>query len=164
MQAIFRTLLTARSRIRSLATALLTGALCLPAAFGADSSSLPPLGSDWKPQNPYRGNAAAAAVGKAVFEENCIRCHGADATGRGAIGANLQLVGRFCRRIADDALKQRCLADADDFFKRSVQEGKIRVGITYMPPWKDVLKQEEIWALRTYVEALSQQARDSDRQ
>ncbi len=155
--------LTALPRTRTLAVALLASALSLPAAFGADSASLPPLGPDWKLQNPYRGNAAAAAVGKTMFDEYCVRCHAADATGRGSVGANLQLVGRFCRRIADDALQQRCLADADDFFKRSVQEGKVRLAITYMPPWKDVLSQEEIWAVRTYVETLGQTSRDDDR-
>lgn len=162
MHPFFR-LLTAPPRAHGLAAALLASALCLPAAFSADSSSLPPLGPDWKLQNPYRGNAAAAAVGKTIFDENCLRCHAADATGRGSVGANLQLVGRFCRRIADDALQQRCLADADDFFKRSVREGKVRLGITYMPPWKDVLSQEEIWAVRTHVETLSQKSRDGDR-
>lgn len=162
MHAFFRTL-TALPQTRTLAITLLASALCIPAAFGADASSLPPLGPEWKLQNPYRGNVAAAAVGKTIFDENCLRCHAADATGRGSIGANLQLVGRFCRRIADDALKQRCLADADDFFKRSVQDGKIRLNITYMPPWKNVLSQEEIWAVRSYVETLSQTSRDGDR-
>lgn len=145
----------------ALATTLLAAAAL--AAPGTDSSSLPPLGKEWKPSNPYRGDPSVIAVGKSIFDENCQRCHAADATGRGSVGANLQLVGRFCRRIADETLVPRCLADADDFFKRSVQGGKIRNGITYMPPWKDVFSQEEIWALRTYVESLSIKSKDGDR-
>lgn len=31
--------------------------------------------------NPYDGNAEAVAAGKALFEENCQACHGADGTG-----------------------------------------------------------------------------------
>ncbi len=154
------------SRLTGL-TAALAATLLAAAAFaspGTDTSGLPPLGPEWRPSNPYRGNEAVAAIGKEIFTENCVRCHGADATGRSSIGANLQLVGRFCRRISDETLVPRCLADADDYFRRSVQGGKIRLGLTYMPPWKDVFSQEEIWALRTYVELLSITARDANRQ
>lgn len=38
-------------------------------------------------QNPYRGNAAATAAGKAAYQQNCAACHLEDATGR--IGSNL---------------------------------------------------------------------------
>jgi mono/diheme cytochrome c family protein len=34
--------------------------------------------------NPYAGNAEAAAAGKNLFEENCAKCHGADADGKGS--------------------------------------------------------------------------------
>jgi mono/diheme cytochrome c family protein len=31
--------------------------------------------------NPFAGQPAAAAAGKVMFEENCAKCHGADANG-----------------------------------------------------------------------------------
>jgi mono/diheme cytochrome c family protein len=34
--------------------------------------------------NPYAGNADAVAAGKNLFEENCAKCHGADAEGKGS--------------------------------------------------------------------------------
>jgi mono/diheme cytochrome c family protein len=35
----------------------------------------------------------------------------------------------------------------------AVNTGKIRAGIVYMPPWRDVLTAQEIWAVRSFVES-----------
>lgn len=122
-----------------------------PASPMPDLSPLPGLGSATQPRNPYRGNPQAARIGKEIYDAHCLRCHGPDASGKGP-GANLQLVGKFCRRITDAALQQRCEADADHFFMQSVLEGKVRLDHRYMPAWKDLLPQEAIWAVRSYAE------------
>jgi mono/diheme cytochrome c family protein len=44
------------------------------------------------------------------------------------------------------------MADGEAFFVRSVQEGKIRVGIVHMPAWKEVLSMNEILDIRRYLE------------
>jgi mono/diheme cytochrome c family protein len=116
----------------------------------SDLSNLPPLGSEWRSNNPYRGNTAVAAIGRAIFLEACARCHG-DEQVHGAPAPNLGRLDRYCRRIVDTSVRAHCLSDVDDYFRRSVLFGKIRLGIEHMPPWQGILSQEAIWALRTYV-------------
>lgn len=119
-------------------------------ALRSDLTSLPPLGSEWRSHNPYRDNAAVAAVGRTIYLEACARCHG-DEQARGAPAPNLGRLDRYCRRITDASVRTLCLADVDDYFRRSVLFGKIRLGIEHMPAWQAVLSQEAVWALRTYV-------------
>lgn len=135
----------------------LAGAACgvAQAAGTPPPPELPPLGDAWRTENPYRGDARAVAFGKTLYVANCLRCHGEEASGRGP-AADLRLVGRYCRQIADEPLRQRCARDADEYFRRSVLFGKVRLGIVHMPPWQDVLSQEAVWALRSYVETRGQ--------
>lgn len=115
-------------------------------------ADLPPLGAAWRTENPYRGDARAVLAGEALYRANCQRCHGEEASGRGP-APTLQLIGRFCRRVGDAGLKRRCLADADEHFRRSVLKGKVLLGVEHMPPWEGILPQEAVWALRSYVES-----------
>lgn len=113
-------------------------------------SALPVLAEQWWTENPYRGDVRVAAIGQTLFAAHCQRCHGENASGRGP-APDLRVLGRYCMRIADGELHARCMRDADDYFRRSVQFGKVRMGVVHMPPWKEVLSEEAIWALRTYV-------------
>lgn len=130
--------------------------LCVRLAWGADIAvddpevaALPRLGNAWHTENPYRGNARAITAGQALFAAHCVRCHGENASGLGP-APDLRVIGSYCLRITDEELRRRCMQDADDYFRRSVLFGKVRFGIVHMPPWKDVLSQEAIWALRSY--------------
>jgi mono/diheme cytochrome c family protein len=121
-----------------------------------DSSALAPLGAGWREENPYRGDAVAIAVGRRLFNESCARCHGVDAENRGAHALpapDLRRLDGYCRRIADAALRATCVRDTDAYFVLSVEDGKIIVGIVHMPPWRDVLSQEQVWALRSFIES-----------
>lgn len=120
-------------------------------AVNVDTGALPRLGSEWRETNPYRGNPQAAEIGRLVYEQACARCHGAQAGGDGG-APDLRRIDGTCRRIADTTLRARCQADVDDFFRRSVLYGKLKVGILHMPPWQGFLSQEEVWAARTYIE------------
>lgn len=137
---------------------LAVGALAHPAQANetttpvVDIPALPPLGPEWRATNPYRGNAQVLEAGKSVFAQACLRCHGPDASGRGP-APDLRLLGSYCRRIGDAALRNACLGDADDYFRRSVLFGKLRLGIIHMPAWNEVLTQEMVWAARTYIES-----------
>ena len=85
--------------------------------------------------NPFRGDTAALAEGKQVFETICAACHRAD--GHGLVGPSL--VDPFWRYEHDDA----------GLFQ-TVSAG--RPG--GMPPWGAQLSPEKIWKVLAYVETL----------
>ncbi len=117
-----------------------------------DYSALPPLGKVWRDANPYRGEAAAFAIGRSAFNQSCARCHGADAATNAAPAPDLRNLDRACRRIRNPVTKAQCMADNDAWFAKSVQYGKVIVGITHMPPWREVLPQEVAWAIQVFIE------------
>ena len=114
---------------------------------------LPPLGAAWLAENPYRGNPAALAIGRDAYNQACARCHGADASTNAAPAPDLRQLNRFCKRISDAELNAACLRDNDAYFAKTVRNGKIIVGVTHMPPWQGVLKQELAWAIQVFIEA-----------
>lgn len=122
----------------------------------ADAGPLPKLGANWLSANPYRNQPAAAdavAIGREAFNQACARCHGADASTNAAPAPDLRNLSRACQRIADAELKAWCLRDNDAYFAKSVRNGKVIVGVTHMPPWEGVLKQELAWAIQLFVES-----------
>ena len=98
------------------------------------------------------GQAAAAvtdpvAAGRAVYEKNCQVCH--QASGKGVPGAFPPLVGSEWVTGSPETLLRIVLHGL---------QGPVEVaGTTYsgaMPAWKDVLKDEEIAAVSTYIRQL----------
>ncbi|WP_293391204.1 cytochrome c-550 PedF [Nevskia sp.] len=100
-----------------------------------DVSKLPPLKESTN-KNPYAGNAEAIKIGTSAYGQNCARCHGLGAVS-GGIAPDLRL-------LPTDAA-------TDEYFKGKVMSGAIRNGVTYMPSFKDVFKEEAIWAIRSYI-------------
>lgn len=100
-----------------------------------DVSKLPPLKAPTN-KNPYAGNAEAIKLGASAYGQNCARCHGLEAVS-GGIAPDLRL-------LPTDAA-------TDEYFKGKVMSGAVRNGVTYMPPFKDVFKEEAIWAIRSYI-------------
>lgn len=103
--------------------------------------------------NPVRGKPEAIAAGQASFEAHCARCHGEQATEPSAEAPDLRRLDAFCRRLKDAALKAHCLSDVDSYYLMSVHAGKVRAGIRYMPAWQGVLTDDEIWAIRSFIES-----------
>lgn len=114
---------------------------------------LPPFGEIWRSENPYRGNPEAVAIGQKAYSQACARCHGADASTNAAPAPDLRNLNRFCRRISDAELNAACMRDNDAYFAKTVRNGKVIVGVTHMPPWQGVLKQELAWAIQTFIES-----------
>jgi len=114
---------------------------------------LPPLGETWRSENPYRGKPEAVAIGQKAYSQACARCHGADASTNAAPAPDLRNLNRFCRRISDAELNAACMRDNDAYFAKTVRNGKVIVGVTHMPPWQGVLKQELAWAIQTFIES-----------
>jgi cytochrome c oxidase cbb3-type subunit 3 len=105
------------------------------ATLAAARAAAPPAPS----VNPFRGDAAALAEGKEVFQTICAACHRPD--GHGLVGPSL--VDPFWRYEHDDA----------GLF-RTVTEG--RPG--GMPPWGAQLSPDKIWKVLAYVETLPRSA------
>ncbi len=90
--------------------------------------------------NPYRGNKAAIEIGKSGYNTNCARCHGLGAVS-GGIAPDLRNLP-----AADD--------ESDEYFIDTVKTGVVRNGNVYMPPFKEVLSAEAIWAIRSWIETI----------
>lgn len=101
--------------------------------------------------NPFRGQTQPA--GQGLYNQHCAQCHGEDARRPMAEAPDLRRLNSFCRRLADAALKDRCLGDVDTYFHHSVMEGKVRAGVVHMPPWRGQLDDASIWAIRSFIEA-----------
>lgn len=118
------------------------------------AADLPPLGTAWRQDNPYRGDARIAAIGRTIYNEACSGCHGVDADATRHVGNDLRLLDLHCyTRIKSPDTRALCVRDNDAFFMLSVLEGKQRVGVVHMPAWRDVLSQEAVWAIRTFIES-----------
>jgi mono/diheme cytochrome c family protein len=57
-------------------------AMCLAAADGSWLKKVPQ--ADRERVNPFAGKADAAAAGENLFRNNCAKCHGKDAEGKGS--------------------------------------------------------------------------------
>jgi cytochrome c-550 PedF len=147
-----------QSKLKSLALALaLTVSVGAACAHGdvtpqaVDTKGLPPLGDDWKPENPYRGNAAAIKVGTSAYNQNCARCHGLEAVS-GGIAPDLRKLDNECATLKDAKRKAGCTKEVDEYYVASVRKGKVRNGAVYMPPFEGILQQEAVWSIKAYLE------------
>lgn len=125
-----------------------------------DPAGLLLLGETWLEVNPYRENPLAIVIGQAAYNQACARCHGADANTNAAPAPDLRNLNRYCRRIADPEVNAAGMRDNDAYFARTVREGKIIVGVTHMPPWENVLRQELARAIQVFIESRDQRSRE----
>ncbi len=130
--------------IATLSVAALTACATPPQRQAADEPKAERI-------NPVRGQAEAIASGEKHYARHCASCHGEGATKPGP-AADLRNIGRTCRRLTEPGLQQRCHLDADVYFLKTVEEGKLRLGIRHMPAWKDLISTEEAWAIQAFIE------------
>jgi cytochrome c-550 PedF len=116
-----------------------------------DTTGLPELGSEWRSENPYRGDAKAIQIGSSAFNQNCARCHGLEAIS-GGIAPDLRKLDGECATLKDSAKKAACVKEIDAYFLTSVRNGKTRNGAVYMPPFEGVMNQEAFWSIKSYLE------------
>jgi len=124
--------------------------LCKPSI---DTSMLKPLPAPWSDTNPYHGNSAVVATGQKLYNQTCAFCHGENADGSRVPAPDLRRLDAFCARIADPATKVWCERDVDAYFVRTVRHGREIVGMLHMPPWEGTLSQEEVWAIKTFIDS-----------
>lgn len=116
-----------------------------------DTSALPKLGQEWRPENPFRANDAAVKIGTSAYNQNCARCHGLEAIS-GGIAPDLRKIDNECAALKDSAKKAACVKEIDEFYLTTVRQGRTRNGAVYMPPFEGVMNQEAIWAIKAYLE------------
>jgi mono/diheme cytochrome c family protein len=97
--------------------------------------------------SPLPATADDLERGRQVYEQNCAACHGPRGFGDGPAGTSLQppparLVGLG-----------RMPMTSDGYLYWTVAEGGIPVG-SAMPPFKDVLKPDDIWKVILFIQTL----------
>jgi cytochrome c-550 PedF len=103
-----------------------------------DTTGLDPLGEEWRPNNPYRGNAKAIEIGARGYNSNCARCHGLDVKSGG---------------MAPDLRQLESTDEGDAWFLMRIRGGAKRDDRVKMPPFEGILSQEAMWAIRSYIES-----------
>ncbi len=107
-----------------------------------DTEGLEPVGEAIALENPYRLAGGeqyelAIKIGASGYNSNCARCHGLEAIS-GGIAPDLRMLedGEF----------------GDEWFMERVLKGYSQNGAYKMPPFKEILSQEAMWAIRSYTE------------
>lgn len=141
-----------KKKAKMLVTLLITGlSSLLPVSVLAhgdvspqavDTAGLPELGEEWADTNPFRDSEEykdlAIQIGSSAYNQNCARCHGLQAIS-GGIAPDLRV-------LEEDW-------DGDEWYKERVTNGAVRDGRVYMPPFKGLINQEGLWAIRTYIDS-----------
>lgn len=105
-----------------------------------DTRGLEPLGDEWRLENPYREDETAIEIGASAYNQNCARCHGLEAKSGG---------------MAPDLRELPDGREGDEWFIYRVRNGSIRNGVTYMPKFEDVLSQEALWAIKSWLDSVN---------
>jgi len=111
-----------------------------------DTSELPQIAEEWQDVNPYRelsteNQSNIIRVGASAYNQNCARCHGLEGISGG---------------IAPDLRFLPTDFDGDEWYGYRVQNGAVRNGAVYMPKMAEYLSQEALWAIRTWLESVSE--------
>ena len=127
---------------------VLTTLILSACGSGSDNGTPQEIGSLESVPAEYAGmtnplSAEASAEGAKIFKSNCETCHGPQGHGDGPIGEALdpkpQNLAELQTVVADDHLYWR------------IAEGSPG---TSMPPWKNILTEEQIWQLVAFIRTL----------
>lgn len=101
------------------------------------------VGLSWAQGDPQKG--------KALYARNCAACHGESGRGDGPAAATLPVKprdhtdGKYMNQLGDDDLR------------KIVQEGGAAVGKSpVMPPWKAILKRQDLDHLIAFLRSIAQ--------
>jgi mono/diheme cytochrome c family protein len=128
---------------------ILAGVLILAACSSNTNSSnvnnnaaLPAVPAEYAGRKNPLGSDAATAGAK-VFQANCQMCHGVQGHGDGPAGESLDPKPKNLAALQTNA--------ADDFLFWRISEG---VPGTAMVGWKQILTEEQIWQVVTFIRTL----------
>jgi mono/diheme cytochrome c family protein len=102
--------------------------------------------------NPFSGDADAITMGKEIFEDKCVECHGSEGAGDGPKSVNLNPKPAS---LSDSTV----MADRSDgyLFWRVTKGGLTEPFNSAMKAWEMALTGEQRWQVISYVRTLSQQ-------
>lgn len=108
-----------------------------------DIAGLDPIGEEYAEENPYRLKGGeqyelSVKIGASGYNSNCARCHGLEAIS-GGIAPDL--------RLLEDGIF------GDEWYMERVRKGYSQNGAYKMPPFEELLSQEAMWAIRSYIES-----------
>jgi mono/diheme cytochrome c family protein len=124
-----------------LAMALTFGGSSLWGPAAGRSLAVRPQRAKAAPRARRKAEAALAVKGRAVYEANCARCHGADGAGRTPLGEMLETPD-----MTQPAWKKKRSA--------AQMEASVSRGLGQMPPFARSLGREDIKAVIFYVRTL----------
>ncbi|MEK9762562.1 MAG: cytochrome c-550 PedF [Deltaproteobacteria bacterium] len=101
-----------------------------------NTQGLENLGDEWLEENPYEGNSVAIEIGASGYNQNCARCHG------------LQVISGG---IAPDLRYLPLGLEGDEWYMMRVRNGYSQNGAYKMPPFENILSQEAMWAIRSFI-------------
>jgi len=97
-------------------------------------------------RNPLSPNAETISKGDALYQKNCTSCHGATGMGDGEMANSLNPSPALLAYMIQMPMS------VDEYMLWSISDGGAAFG-TEMPAFKDVLTQDEIWNIVTYMRA-----------
>lgn len=106
------------------------------------------LASESPTENPIPVTEVSIATGQALFQKNCVACHGPGATGEGSLLEGVDAANA-------DLTAAHVLDHPDGELYRWIREG---ISGTMMPGFEDALSDEEIWHLVNYILSLQETA------
>jgi len=93
---------------------------------------------------------AGAELGKRLYRENCVPCHGVTGKGDGAGAKSLPV------RPADHTDREAMKSRSDTFLHDVIAKGGSAMGLSpFMPAWGSILKDNEIQELVDYIRTLA---------
>jgi mono/diheme cytochrome c family protein len=97
-------------------------------------------------KNPFEPGAAVIQEGRALFQENCARCHGVRGRGDGKEGLSLRPPPVLLDRFVESPVA------VDEYLLWTITDGG-EIYSTEMPAFDDTFGREQIWKLITYMRA-----------
>jgi mono/diheme cytochrome c family protein len=96
--------------------------------------------------NPLQRRKAVLDQGQAIYKQYCAVCHGDSGAGNGLAGKGLSPPPGNLVWLSDVPEKQW-----DEFMYWTIAEGGTALG-TSMPPYRQLLSRDEIWAVSAYIQ------------
>lgn len=97
--------------------------------------------------NPLQPVEDTLAAGKKLYDQNCAACHGPDGEGDGVAGKQLN------PPPSNITVSAKMPMSTDGYLFWTIAEGGMPLH-TAMPPFKDTLKEEQIWQIIGYLREL----------